>query len=500
MPKIPIELVNGSALDSVDSVVSVNNFNLYPEVNINSSKRSVKSFPNVSKDVTVVTGSKFVNSIALTPNTASDVYTFTFRSAAGTGTIDIYQGSTLKASHSIFGMNTNTGGFNIATNGINIVGVSTDPTKITPWDFVYDIAGATVQSITVADPTYIGFGEAVDVEYADGRYFFTTQSAIFHGDLKTDAGQGVNFNAASFATLPFVDSLGRGLQSVGGSMYVFSDSKCVLYRNVGTTPFTLQQVTGVELDVGLTKGTTKVSVGNVIYLHGAAEGKRRSIYSISGTSVTELVANNDDLTSPIIVDSVSINGNQLIIFNPVLNDSGSDNFTACYNATTGQVFFNPTLITGTGEKTNTFPFLKFHQGNGNNLFGVIAETDGAGAQDTYIGSLNESQSASSSYNYGPGIQIVFQYEFSFLQNSGDPVKISSIEFSFAGVATAELESSVDGETFTSLGTFDLSSFSDGKKVAEWRRINRYFSQVMFRLTLTADSDARIAILSGGLNT
>ena len=93
-------------------------------------------------------------------------------------------------------------------------------------------------------------------------------------------------------------------------------------------------------------------------------------------------------------------------------------------------------------------------------------------------------------------ELKFLYYFSFVRNSSEPFIINKIRMSFAGVDTVELSSSSDGETYQSLGEFDLSSFDAGKQVAEWRRINRESNQVMFKLEVTPLAGTRFAVIDG----
>ena len=264
----------------------------------------------------------------------------------------------------------------------------------------------------------------------------------------------------------------------------------VLYRNVGTVPFTLQQTAGVEIDTGSTKANGMVVFNNSIYLRGSSRGRKHSLNVISGTSSQEIFPSNDLDSDSSLAFRLSTNGNDLMLFSSTPAEAG---YVASFNATTGKTFFNNTE-SGAGSVTAGFPIRGIHEGANNEIYGVIVEV---GSSTISLGTLVESQSLDSTYNYGTSI-LPFTYEFRFIQNSGEPVSIKSISMSFSGVATAELLSSIDGETFTSLGSFDLSSKANGAKVAEWRRINRYFSQVMFKLSLTSDSNERIAILNGGV--
>ena len=285
MPKIPLDFTNGENSNPISAVANSPSLNLYPQVDKSTGKPYLAC--THGSDTTYTLGSN--NSIAeaitapLSAVSQSDV-TYSIVGVSG-GDPELWSNGTLKSVLTGRPSAQLLGSWRMATNGINIVAVN--PSGTTADDFVYDIAGGTVANLDV-DPNYAGFGKAKDVVYHNGKYVFITVAAVFHGDLKTDAGQGVAFNALAFAELPLTSGQGAGVEVASGALYAFGTEQTVLYQDTGTTPFSYVLRVNDKITVGVEYASSKKVVGNTIYLLGASSSSIISAYAINGITASRI--------------------------------------------------------------------------------------------------------------------------------------------------------------------------------------------------------------------
>ena len=519
MPKIPLDLSGGMTGDTDAAVSDVLTANLYPQKDRFTGKVIAKGMTSSSQATELAAINRLFGGIvapaqSVVPLDVSEsIYTVADDPTGGAGlrSFGIYEGAILRAAGTFVDLSPQAtdGDCRLATNGINIVGVFTASDSVSADDFVYDIATGVMTSLPTADANYSGFGKANDVTYQDGRYFFTTDSVVFHGDLKTDAGQGVAFSAISFAESPFADQAIRGIASLDSNIYVLSSKQSVIYQNVGTVPFTLQLNTSVEINAGVSKAMAKIEAFGKLYTLSSSKEGEIDLYVISGSN-SNRVGNGE--ISRIIGQSGGIRANHIM----TAYTDGKSNFVQAkiqhkfglsddradvvvYDEIADRFHFRSVKRTSDGNiQSDGWPFLFYYKREYNELE-MLGHNFGATVPGT-VAIFKHDESSGDISQYIQSFQEPNNvHYFNYIRNDGEPFSLKSARLSLSNVATAELFISDDGLSYISLGLFDVSANDNGAKICEWRRINRQLSQAMFKLEITIDSsDNVMAILDGSI--
>lgn len=523
MPNIPIPLVGGQNIDQPynDLVVSREALNMCPEVQQYGST-ILRNTPGFAADQAyTTTGSGNLLGVI---SVNEDVYAVRANGIDGElYLIDVLVGTiTLKGTMTGMGSS-----IRMASNGENIVIVNA--TSTTALDYVYDISAGTLVTIESVDAGYATLGRALDVTYYQGYYFFINTQIVFHGDLKTDAGTGVNFNILSFAPLPFTNNEGRGIEEIGGQIYVMGTYSMFLYSLVGTTPFVLQQQVGSSVDVGIVTPNSKVKVRDALYLYGQKDNESPDFYRLSGFN-TEKISNNAQVdldefltagSSNIKMSAHVVRGDDIIWFRQSQGSGDTYAFNATLSAKTGTKSWY--LVGGFEDSENrerssfmagTLPITAdltitagaLYAGRYPRLFFVHADS---GVTDLYVSLYDENYTEISQdviSNASKELVSKFVFGFDYIRQDGEPVIIKSLRFKLIDSGmTAELQytdgtnskTGTQGDNFPYISLGEITPTSNG--VVEWRRIGRVASQRSFRLILSNPNNGGLfKSVSGGI--
>jgi len=416
----------------------------------------------------------------------------------------------------------------MATNGENLIIVNGAQIQAGAPDYVYDIATTTLATIGSVDGDYVTLGRATDVIYYQGYYFFTNTEIIFHGDLRTEAGKGVAFNVLSFAPLPFPSNEAKGLEEIGGQVYVFGITSTFIYNLVGTTPFVLQQQVGSSIDVGILTANCKTKVGESVYLYGQEPNSQADFYKLSGLNIVKIGHSSQVLLSTSLVSGVTAaimssyvsRGNVIVWWreHPAFN-------TYAYNDTISNVTgVKSWYLVGGYEEAEDVERVSFLASTLPVLVNPSVNTSGVpssinsrllfvhavfGATDLYLSLYDENYTEISQDVISitaTTLVTKFVFTFDYLRQNGEAVFVKSIRFKLIDSGmTAELQYT-DGTNnktgfsstnfpYTSLG--EITPTSAG--LVEWRRIGRIPDQRSFRLILSSpNNDGLFESVSGGI--
>ena len=507
MPNIPIDFGVGATADSTSAINNQPDNNLFQAIDRATGKSIVTSPVIPEFNTQILTGGYLAgvieaSSIAGSAFVTTVVYSLVTQSNSDVFEISIYKDGALADSISV---SPNfapplTASYSMASNGVNIVCVDRF-SSVSGLDLVFDIATSTLSLLT-ADPNYSGFGAARDVTFLNERYYFITEKNIFHGDTRTDAGKGVAFNALSFAPIPTGTHRGAAIVSANGRVYVLTENRTFLYQDVGTTPFSLQRNTSVELEVGCSGPAARVVANSVIYVFNQDRNGRANIYSIAGTDFRPI--GDEKLLLEAYPEAPDVLGTATSLTE---FSNGESSYIQLFPESVPEdsniTFYLLDLKTGRSHlRKNTL------SGNYPAYYYASSDVTPAGTGRTVY-----------SYGYRGGLPCYvpiyptfqedcflddyesggfdFVYHFTFIRNNSEPFSLQAIRLSLMNCDAAELEISENGTDYTSLGELDLSTKNNGAKIAEWRRINRQLSQAMFRVTLTQSADSkRPAIVDG----
>lgn len=523
MPNIPIPLVGGQNVDQTfnDVVVGSEAVNMTPEQTAGG--MILRNTPGFAADQAYTT----TGSDILLGTLSVNGLVYVVRQNGSDG--ELYEiepvSETITFRGTMTGMSV---AARMASNGVNIVIVNMLSVQAGAPDYVFDIATTTLSTITSGDADYGTLGSAIDVVFYQGYYFFINTRIIFHGDLKTDAGEGVAFNLLSFGTLPFINNEGKGVEEVGGQVYVFGITSTVIYNLVGTTPFVLQQQVGSDIDVGIANANTKTKVKDTVYLYGQQANEQLDFYKLVGLNFVR-IANNSQVKTNLflttgvtqgVMNSYVSRGNTIVWWR---ESQGAD--TYAYNDTISDATGVKSwyLVGGYNESTDrehvsrfagTMPVLATI---GTSTIGAPSTRDSRlffvhadfGVTDLYLSLYDEnfteiSQDVISSAG-NPQV-TKFTFTFDYIRQGAEPIFISKIRFKLIDSGmTAELQFSdgtnnktgsiSDNFPYTSLG--ELTPTADG--VVEWRRIGRIHNQRSFRLILSnPNNEGLFASVSGGI--
>lgn len=491
MPKIPISFA-GAAGDVVSAVTHKPSRNMFVDLNLQTGSTNLRAVHGKSGEQTINASGTFLCAITAIYNGSPYAYVLV-KTASN---LSLYRETTLVGTFTpATGLSAiGACSYRAATNGVNIVFVYGADNGVAGDDFSVNISTGVITAMT-ADPNYAGFGTARDVVYADSRYFFITAQNVFHGDLKTDPGAGVAFNALSFTALPFEQNEGIGLAYANGLFYAMSRAQTIAYQNVGTTPFTLQQNKSVYVDVGVSFPAAKIVYDNAIYLFGNEAQSSDGIYVISGSSrkrlANKLVYGNKTAFESEWFTCVYNDGDSDIVkFSPT--DTALNPHAIMYNVTTGQFNY---MSVETSFGIEGYPAYVHYYIDMSYNYAVISLNNGF--QGVEYAVVNPAASIEET----GGDPYPLEHYFDYIRNASDPLYIKKIRMNFANVANAELFISEDGDTYTSLGKLILFAQADGRNVGEWRRIGRVNSQASFKIVVEPnDSGAswkdRAAIIGG----
>ena len=404
-------------------------------------------------------------------------------------------------SYTVKGVVANADRYIFANNGEYVVLVDPDSTN----DYAYDLNTSTLTTIASIDADYSGFGTALDVVYKDDYFVFCTESAVFHGDTVYDAGKGLAFDPTSFDNIPTEAGTVSGLAVANSQLYVMGYYKTMIFQNVGTVPFAFQRNVNLDIEVGLMFSTAKLVVGEMIYFYGSSGNRTAAIYRISGSQFESISMGQEILTG----FSNAAAGNEALFTSygdrrhQFLLITGSEatftQKTMVYDITESSLKGFPVWHTrGYVDETSPSELLEYYpvkyasidtaesSGSSIDVQFILQKYDSSGAVDgCQIGSLSENRTIDMSQSI-TGAVAGFSYGFPFIRDGGDSVKIKSVRLRFnENVNKVELLSSETGEVSDQLshGVIDMTAQGNVRS-CEWRRINRFSSQVMFTLRIT----------------
>lgn len=384
----------------------------------------------------------------------------------------------------------------LASNGKNIVILA--PGGTSSEDYYFDISGSALATIVSKDADWTSYGKALDIVFKDGYYLFITENNLFHGDNSATA-DGLGFNPLSFAALPSASGSGAGLELANSQVYVMTRRKTFLYQTASTTPFSFARSVGFDLDIGLASFASKVSFEDQILMVGNTAGGTLRAYLISGTSYNTL--SNDYIEDKLKlysdpakmqVSTFEIRGHRFVHITQNVAAQGSIPALVLDLTETSMrgfgVWHQRALTSAGSPIANFYPIQQYLDATDSETGYVSVYA--MGVRDAFRGAtlykLEEDQTLGNAAVFdGSASQTFKQFTFQFIRNSGDPVTIKSIRLRFTdNVTTAELFYSIDGTTYTTLGSFDLTNIDS--KTAGWRRIGRFNEDVSFRVIYEAD--------------
>lgn len=398
--------------------------------------------------------------------------------------------------------------YRMATNGDTIVMVNFQSGTVTN-DFYYDTSSGTLDRITNKDAVYGGFSKARDVVYKDGYYLFITDDGLFHGDNFLSTGDGLVFNALSFAPLPAESGDGVGLEVANSQVYAFASNSTLLYQTAPTTPFSFARNTGFDLELGLTDPSMKVTFDDRIFLLGKASGSGASAYVLSGQSFenvsnTELDEDLKNISYRAVVSTYVANGHRMITMRPHLSQ-GTSVDPVVLDFTETQIKGFPVWHRRAFQSAGVWPIFEYF--NTKQSTGTLDSTGFAmgirnsGFRGTTLYQVKPTEVIGEPSEFDmPGIDRYFEYTFPALRNDAEPFFIKSIRLMWTdNIKEVELFVTEDNSTYTSLGEFDLEATTE--KQAEWRRINRFSNQAGFKVRFqTVNSTDNTVLITGNYMT
>lgn len=404
-------------------------------------------------------------------------------------------------SYTVKGVVASAGRYIFANNGEYIVLI--DPTSTD--DYAYDLNTGTLTTIVSLDGDYAGFGATLDVVYKDDYFVFCTESTVFHGDTTYDAGKGLAFDPTSFDNIPTEAGTVSGLAVANSQLYVMGYYKTMTYQNVGTIPFAFQRNVNLDIEVGLMYSTAKLVVGEIIYFYGSSGNRNAGIYRISGSQFDTISTGQEEITA----FGNAANGNNALFAtygdrrHQFLILTGSESTftraTLVYDITESTLKGFPVWhtrgyvsSTDLSDTTDYYPVkyasIDTAESSGSDIdvqFILQKYTSTGAINGCQIGTLNENRTFDMSQEID-GSTAGFTYSFPFIRDGADPVRVKSVRMRFnENVNKVELLSSETGRTndLLSHGEIDMSS-QGNVRTCQWRRINRFSSQVMFTLRIT----------------
>jgi len=502
MPKIPIDFAYGDYEDAAPAVENRRVLNCYPETTPGDNARTI---------VRGVEGYNVAGSSVFTGRWIQTLETNNklFHLINDGGVLKLYDGISLAKTYATAG---DVKFAKMASNGkfIVILVITLNGGSATSSnDQYYDLStfGIGGQMI-VKDANWAGFGKAADVTFSDGYFVFTTTETIFHGD-NVATGDGLTFNPLSFTTPPAEAGILSGVERANSQVYVFSQNRAFIYAVSPTVPFSFQLNKSFSVNINNLSYLTKISIGDSIYCIGSTDFTQvLGFYEISGSQVIQLKTFNGAINAVTAnpMYSYSINKHSFVGF--TYKEQGfqtEEDIAYCLDITESRMRGYPVwhrrgmvLDADNDSVVNgSYPIVSYV--NNNNLSNVVQAIGLNLDTDTttlYNVLENSSLNEASFFDIDPVEVRVFEYSFPIIRNDSEPLFIKSISLGFNdNVATAELMQSIDGENYTSLGEFDLTTITSHR--AEWRRLGRYETDVVFKVrTTTVEETKPMTIIDG----
>ena len=497
MPNIPIDFTTGYYVDSAVKTANRDVVNCWPETNAQNQTTILRSCENYQEQEGTST-KNYGNSIIVGDTIYGIEGTGQFFSIDINSTTYTAIGSLPSA---IFVP------YRLATNGDSIVMVNYQSTTKTH-DFYYDIGTATLATITSKDADYSGFEKAIDVVYKDGYYLFITKNTLFHGDNFISTGDGLAFDPLSFAVIPAEAGDGRGVEVANSQVYAFTAKATLLYQTVATTPFSFSRSVGFDIDLGLTDPCAKITFEDSIFLLGKSSGTGASAFILSGQSYTQ-VSNSEldallrSLSYRAVMSTYRANGHRMITMRSHLaQGTATDPLVLDYTET--QIKGVPVWHRRTFSASGVWPIYEYFSTSESTSsfdaegFAMGIRNSGFKGTTLYQVKNNEIIGDPSEFDMA-GLTRSMTYTFPAIRAGGDPFFIKSIRMMWSGsVQNVELFVTTDNNSFSSLGSFDLTTSTT--KVAEWRRVNRFSDQAGFKIVFDSVNSSDNVTLIGGRYT